>query len=60
MAKQPDYHQGVRVNVRAPNQDTHERWKAAAKSENRSLNNWLCGLANAASLPIRKKNVRGA
>lgn len=58
--KQKDQHKGIQINVRAPDAVTRDRWRAAAKAEGRSLNNWLCALANANSLPIRKKITRGA
>jgi len=55
-----DRHVGIQIRFRAPDLITLDRWKAAAEADGRSLNNWLGALATAASLPIRKKNARGA
>lgn len=60
MAKKEDTHKGIQINVRAPDVATMERWRAAAESDGRTLNGWLRALATANSLPIRKKNARGA
>lgn len=60
MAKQKDPHKGVQFNFRIPDAATRERWRAAAKADGRTLSGWLCALANANSLPIRKKSTREA
>lgn len=50
---------GVQVNFRAPNEATRERWRAAAEADGRTLNSWLCRVANQASLPIPEKKREG-